>query len=126
MLWAACCLGFFGFLRAGEFTVPSLAQFDPSVDLTPSDVAVDFHASQSLLRLRLKQSKTDPFRKGVDVHVGKTAAEVCPVTAMLAYQARRGPDTGPLLLYENGCLVSEIREALTAYGRNPDGATRVI
>ena len=45
MLWAACCLGFFGFLRAGEFTIPSLVIFDPSTHLTVNDVAVDSHSS---------------------------------------------------------------------------------
>ena len=39
MLWAACCLGFFGFLRAGEFTVNGT--FDPTFHLTMADVQVD-------------------------------------------------------------------------------------
>ena len=45
MLWAACCLGFFGFLRAGEFTTNS--SFDPSLDLTPADLQVDSSNPQS-------------------------------------------------------------------------------
>ena len=36
MLWAVCCLGFFGFLRAGELTTNSL--FDPSIHLAVSDI----------------------------------------------------------------------------------------
>ena len=30
LLWAACCCGFFGFLRCGEFTVASGVVFDPA------------------------------------------------------------------------------------------------
>jgi len=39
MLWAACSLEFFGFLRVGEFTVNG--PFDPALHLTLADVQVD-------------------------------------------------------------------------------------
>ena len=63
MLWVACCLGFFGFLGAGEMTVPSEAGFDPSVHLLirREDIAVDDARAPTVLRVRLKQSKTRPI-----------------------------------------------------------------
>lgn len=41
MLWAACVLCFFGFLRFWEITVPSDSAFDDGAHLPFSDVAVD-------------------------------------------------------------------------------------
>ena len=40
MFWAACCISFFGFLRASEFTVPTLG-FDSNMHLTLYNVTVD-------------------------------------------------------------------------------------
>ena len=122
MLWAACCLGFFGFLRMGEMTVPSQEAYDPAVHLNKGDVAVDDPAAPSILRITIKQSKTDPFRKGINIFLGKTSSDLCPVAAILNYLLERGSQKGPLFLLSNGKfltrqrLVMEIRGALKKAG----------
>ena len=89
MLWAACCLGFFGFLRSGEFTCPSLAAFRDDM-LTPRDVTVDSHQSPSVVSMQLHRSKADPFGLGVKIHLGRANHTICPVSTVLAYMAFQG------------------------------------
>ena len=79
LIWAASCIGFFGFLRAGEMTVPSESDYNPTVHLNHSDIALDHKSHPSLVRITIKQSKTDPFRKGVSIFVGRTGTDICPV-----------------------------------------------
>lgn len=61
---AACTLAYFGFLRASEFTTPSLAAFNPKLHLSISDIAVDSHTNPTILRVHIKASKTGPFPTG--------------------------------------------------------------
>ena len=100
MLWAACCLGFFGFLRAGEFTVN--CAFDPSIHLTVQDLQVDAEVHPSSLRVRIKSSKTDPFRQGCFIYLGRGQAPLCPISAILTYLHQRGPLSGPLFIDTHG------------------------
>ena len=122
MLWAACSLCFFGFFRSGELTSPSENSFDPSVHLSFQDIAVDDKDNPTVLRVHLRASKTDPFRTGVDVYVGKTGDELCPVTAMVNYLSKRGGEDGPLFYYSSRkfltreSLVTRIRAALGVSG----------
>ena len=85
MLWAASLLCFFGFLRSGEITTPTLTSYDPSALLSYNDISVDNPVNPTIVKVRLKCSKTDPFRHGVEVHVGKTGQALCPVVALLNY-----------------------------------------
>ena len=118
MLWAACLLCFFGFLRSGEITVPSDTAFDEGAHLAFSDVAVDSTRSPKILRVHIKASKTDPFRVGVDVFVGRTDNDLCPVSAVLAYMSIRGPGPGPFFRFKDNKpltrprLVAKLREAI--------------
>ena len=98
MLWAACTLCFFGFFQSGEITAPSEAAFDPSCHMMFSDLVFDDAKKPGLVRVRLKASKTDSFREGVDVSIGMTGDDLCPVAALLAYLAVRGGDRKTPLL----------------------------
>lgn len=100
MLWAACCLGFFGFLRAGEFTVNGT--FDPKFHLIPQDVQVDSPVGPKSIRVFVKCSKTDPFRQGCFIYIGKNSSPLCPVNAIIKYLHWRGPRAGPLFTQRDG------------------------
>ena len=54
------------------------------------------------LRLRIKQSKTDPFGQGCYVYLTQTSRAACPITALRAYLSVRGPALGPLFVWSDG------------------------
>ena len=101
MLWAACCLGFFGFMRAGEFTRSS-AQTPPDHLLMVGDITVDSRSNPQMLVVLLRHSKTDPFSAGISLYLGRTGNILCPVSAVLGYLAIRPPSVGfPLVSVAN-------------------------
>ena len=104
MIWAACCIAYFGLLRVNEFTSPNHSNTTNTLQL--ADVALDSHTSPKIIQLTLHQSKTDQFRKGSHIFLGATSHYVCPVQALLQYLKNRGSRPGPLFILTN-------RKALT-------------
>ena len=124
MLWAAAVTCFLGVFRAGELTVPSVSAFDSSIHLAWGDVAVNDTRPPSMVRIFLKRLKCDQFGQGVTVYVGKTANILCPVSAILAYVARRGDAPGAFFRFGTGApptkthFVTQIRDALRSASIN--------
>ena len=109
---------FFGFFRAGEITIPSATAYDSQIHLSWGDVAIDNPASPTCVRAHLKQSKTDPLGRGVNIYIGPATNELCPVQALLAYVASRGTHAGPFFCYSASMpliksrFIGAVREAL--------------
>ena len=103
LLLAALCLAFFGFLRCGEFTSQS-QRFDHTSGLSYSDVTFLLEGQcVSRMLLKLKASKTDPFRQGCTIALYPTGHALCPVRTMRSYLAIRAqhvvsPHTEPLFM----------------------------
>ena len=123
MLWAASAVCFFGFFRSGEITVPSASNFDASCHLTLNDLSVDDPRNPKAICINLKQSKTDPFRRGIQVFIGATNDRLCPVAALMAYLTMRDKSTStPLFKFQNNeplsrdRFVMEVRKALREAG----------
>ena len=121
MLWAAYCLGFFGFLRAGEFTSTLPPPPGGSI-LSVADITIDSRDNPQVLTVLLRTSKTDTFGMGTRLYLGRTGKSLCPVAAMLGYLAIHPSNPGPLFIWENGTplsraqLVKHLQEVLTQAG----------
>lgn len=121
MIWAACCTAFFGFFRIGEITMDNQTAAKAHC-VAVDDIAVDDHRTPTVVRIHLRHSKMDQFGKGVDVYMGRTGDDLCPVSAILAYLARRRNAPGPLFRTRDGrfltkaMFTSRLREALSTLG----------
>jgi hypothetical protein len=120
MLWAAFTLAFFGFLRVSEFTYSSTKTF-----LAVKDVAFNpTIKNPESLHVRIKQSKTDPFRQGTTLAIAKSHSSVCAVIALREYLLQRNPTNTdePLFMLQNGepltrtILSANLRELLNILG----------
>ena len=123
MFWAAFSLGYFGFLRASEFTVPNFSSFSSSLHLGVQDISVDSPSAPSCMRVRIKGSKTDPFKKGCFINIGVGRRPLCAVRAVMNYLALRRDTPGPLFLLQNGQPLS--RNILTDWLRQIMASARV-
>ena len=122
MLWAACCLVFFVFLRSGELTVPNTSTIDLTWHLTLQGIMVDDKLKPTCLFIRVKGLKMDQTRQGITLCVGRTYNELCPVAAVLAFMARQTTYKGPLFVLASGQpltrqkLVDFIKQAIQQAG----------
>ena len=111
MLLAAVLLAFFGLLRVSEYTSPTLTRADPNA-LNVGDITLT--PTLTIAFVRIKKSKTDPFRKGVTLRICAIPHAFCPVRALTKYLAKRGSSPGPCFIYQNGSFLTRgrIRELL--------------
>ena len=120
-LWAASCLGFFAFMRSGEFTCQSWSTYHSSM-LSLGDIEVYSRTNSSVMHVTLRRSKTDIVGVVITIHIGRTHNLLCPVSAVLAYLSIRPATPGPLFLLQSGMplsrhyLVTAIRRALSLEG----------
>ena len=90
----------------GEITSSSVRSYDASCQLMMADVAIDDGQNPTVVRIHLKRTKTTPF-SGVDVFLGRTDDDLCPVSALLAYLAVRGVAPGPLFRFQDGRFLTK-------------------
>ena len=107
LMKAVLLVAYFGFLRCGEFAVTNT--FQPDVNLTFDDVKIfDDH-----LTIHLKQSKTDPFRKGITLMIFKVATYLCAYQAVVKYISVRRSSFPNLVNHSDPFFVTSLGIPLT-------------
>ena len=85
------------------------------------------HINRTLLIVHLKYSKTDQQGEGIDLWVGRSYNDLCPVSSMLTYLVQKGNSEGLLLnfMYQDGKSLSResfiqwLKKTLVAAGIDP-------
>ena len=102
ILWSAMIIAFFAFLRSSELLAIALRRSDVTI--------LDDRSDPPTFGLRIRSSKTDPFRHTVTVHIAPSshATFLCTSKALvglinLPYITH--PDT-PLLQWSNGTVIT--------------------
>lgn len=109
-IWAAQCLAFLALLRVSEYTKPNDQQFDPSTHAQRRDVKFHFDAAGAprSVTFLIKESKTDPFREGMTVHIYKSGSKICAVTALWAlFNNCPADSTEPLFDFSGQCTLPD-------------------
>ena len=107
MLTAAVLLAFFGLLRVSEYTSPTSSTHDPTSNLSVDDININWKRKVALIRI--KKSKTDPFREGATIRIGVLNHYLCPVHALIRYLMHRGRAPGPFFVFRNGAFLTRPR-----------------
>lgn len=109
VIWAAMCVGFFGCLRAAEYTVVEHQSYDPTVNVAMNDFTLQ---NGQYISIKIKRSKTDHLNQGFSVYIAATTKPVCGMSAvlnMLTHRRALGlpclPES-PLFLLSNGQALS--------------------
>ena len=85
MLWAVSLTAFFGFCQYGEIAITQDrgGGYNPCVNLSYRDVALDNPLQPRIISLLLRHLKTDQMGRGVKVILGRTGHYLCPKAAAL-------------------------------------------
>ena len=84
--------------------------------MTFPDIAIDNLSAHAIMQIRIKESKTDPFRKGVEIYIRRTQNTLCTIAAMLQYLSLHGDSACPLFHFEDSSPLTCLWFVLMVHG----------
>ena len=99
MLWAAMLTAFYGFLRVSEYTSSHVKKYNPLTTLCYEDITIQSH---TIISIKIKSSKTDPFRQGTTLYLHRNNSPLCPFHALTNYLHIHPTRQGPLFTWHDG------------------------
>ncbi len=105
MIWAAFTTAFFGFLHASEFCCTSKFSYILESTLLVEDVSL----SETVIVLKIKSSKMDPYRDGKQVRLAPSGKSICPFKALRNHLASCKNRKSPVFIFTNKYFLTRQR-----------------